>query len=395
MADVQRRVLILGARAPVALDHARRFAAQGWRVLVGDSISCHITADSRAVSGHVRLPSARFATADYARDLNVLIARERIDLLLPTCEEAFYLSRIRAHLPASLRVCVAEFDTMHALHSKWTFLQHASASGMAVPDSACVRDIGEARDWAAGRAAVLKPEYSRFGVHVQLHPQGLDDAASLPLPGNWVVQALCRGQELCSYAVADRGRLLAHVCYEPVHRLARSSSYWFRSVDCPPIRTVTAGLVARLGYTGQISFDWIRTADGRCHVLECNPRAISGVHLFDLHDALPAALDGSGSACIEPMHGRPRMIAAVMASAGLLTAAKNRQLKSWLHDWRQAQDVLAIRGDRVPLFGAVRDLASYAWQGWRQGCTLREAATCDTEWDGEPIPLPPAPPSPA
>ena len=38
MTDRQRRVLILGARAPVALDHARRFAAQGWRVLVGDSV---------------------------------------------------------------------------------------------------------------------------------------------------------------------------------------------------------------------------------------------------------------------------------------------------------------------------------------------------------------------
>lgn len=394
MTDVQRRVLILGARAPVALDHARRFAAQGWRVLAGDSISCHITADSRAVSTSVRLPSARFATAEYARALNAVIARERIDLLLPTCEEAFYLSRIRACLPAALRVCVADFDTMRTLHSKWAFLQHARASGMAVPDSACVRSIAEARDWAAGRAVVLKPEYSRFGVHVQLHPQGLDDAALLPLPGNWVVQALCRGQELCSYAIADGGRLLAHVCYEPVHRLARSSSYWFRSVDCPPIRSATAALVQRLGYTGQIAFDWIRTGDGRCHVLECNPRAISGVHLFDVNDALPAALDGTGVACIEPTHDQPRMIAAVMASAGLLTAMRSGQTRRWWHDWRAARDVLAISGDRAALLGAVRDLASYAWQGWRQGCTLREAATCDTEWDGEPIPMPAtAPPS--
>lgn len=390
MADPRPSVLILGARAPVALDHARRFAAQGWRVLAGDSISCHITADSRSVAACVRLPSARFATADYARELNAVIARERIDLLLPTCEEAFYLSRIREQLPATLRVCVADFDTMRALHSKWLFLRHAHASGMVVPDSARVDSIGDARDWAGDRPVVLKPEYSRFGVHVQLHPRGLDDAASLPLPGSWVVQALCQGQELCSYAVADGGRLLAHVCYEPVHRLARSSSYWFRSVDCPPIRAATAALVAQLGYTGQIAFDWIRTADGRCQALECNPRAISGVHLFDLHDHLPAALDGSASECIEPAHGRSRMIAAVMASAGVVSALRTGQAGRWLRDWQQARDVLAIAGDRAPLAGAVRDLASYTWQGWRQGCTLREAATRDTEWDGEPIPLPPA-----
>ena len=78
---------------------------------------------------------------------------------------------------------------MRALHSKWLFLRHAHASGMAVPDSARVDSIGDARDWAGDRPVVLKPEYSRFGVHVQLHPRGLDDAAPLPLPGNWVVQA--------------------------------------------------------------------------------------------------------------------------------------------------------------------------------------------------------------
>jgi NAD(P)-dependent dehydrogenase (short-subunit alcohol dehydrogenase family) len=54
-----RNVLILGGRAPVALDHARRFAHQGWTVWVADSIPCQISGASRAVSATLRVASPR------------------------------------------------------------------------------------------------------------------------------------------------------------------------------------------------------------------------------------------------------------------------------------------------------------------------------------------------
>jgi hypothetical protein len=56
---VTRNVLILGGRAPAALDHARRFAHQGWTVRVADSIPCQISGASRAVSATLRVASPR------------------------------------------------------------------------------------------------------------------------------------------------------------------------------------------------------------------------------------------------------------------------------------------------------------------------------------------------
>ncbi|QDI05926.1 MBL fold metallo-hydrolase [Xanthomonas cerealis pv. cerealis] len=47
-------VLITGARAPVALDLARRFAAQGWRVHLADSVACRISGWSHAVAASHR-----------------------------------------------------------------------------------------------------------------------------------------------------------------------------------------------------------------------------------------------------------------------------------------------------------------------------------------------------
>ncbi len=380
-----RRVLILGGRAPVALDHARRFHRLGWTVQVADSIPCRLTGWSSAVARTHAVRAPRYDARGFVSDLNRIVRVERIDLLLPSCEEALHLSRHRAALPASLHVAVDAFDTLAALHSKWIFLGLARQHGMPVPDSGRVHTLEQAREWAQGRPVVLKPEFSRFGVHVRLYPHGIPaDAAALAPLGAWVVQAYLDGDELCSYAIAHRGRLLAHAIYRPLHRLRRSSSYYFQPVQRPAITTAIADFVAGTHYSGQISFDWIEQDGHRARALECNPRATSGLHLFRNDVDLPGALLGDGS-LHEPAQDRARMIAVLMATAGLQDALMRGQPGRWLRDWRQADDVIAVAGDRLAPAGSLLDLASYARLALQQGCNLREAATRDIEWDGEPL----------
>ena len=379
------KVLVLGGRAPAALDHARRFQRQGWQVQVADSIPCRLSGWSSAVSATHALRPPREDPRGFIDDLVRIVREQGIDLVLPTCEEVFHLARHRQRLPPGVRVAVDAFESLRALHSKWEFVGLARRHGLPVPATARVQALGEAREWAAGRGVVLKPEYSRFGVHVRLYPQGIPiDAPELPPLGAWVVQAFTHGDELCSYGIADRGRLLAHALYRPAYRLNRSSSYYFDPVEHPAIRDAIAAFVAGIGYTGQISFDWIEAADGSAAVLECNPRATSGLHLFPFDAALPAALLGEGD-LQEPVQPRAKMIAALMASAGLQAAVRSGQVSRWWNDWRRADDVAAVRGDRIPAAGSMVDMASYARIAWTSGCTLREAATRDIEWDGEPL----------
>lgn len=378
-------VLILGGRAPVALDHARRFAMRGWRVHVADSIPCRLSGWSRSVTATHALRSPRRDPDGFAADLDAIAASHRIDLLLPTCEEAFHLSHVRGRLPKELQVAVDDFDKLRALHSKWEFLGLARRHGMDVPDSARVHSLDEARAWAGGRGLVMKPEFSRFGVHVRLHPRGLPAAAPpLPVQGPWVAQAYLDGRELCSYGIAHGGELLAHAVYHPGWRLRRSSSYYFAGEDHPRLRDAVAALVRGIHYSGQISFDWILGEDGRYRVLECNPRATSGLHLFTPDEDLPAALRGEGP-LREPAPGSARMIAALMRTAGWWTAVRQGRLETWRRDWHRARDVIALPGDRLPAIGSIGDLGSYARLALGQRCNLREAATRDIEWDGEPL----------
>lgn len=377
-------VLILGGRAPVALDHARRFAHQGWTTYVADSVPCRLSGWSNAVAGTVLLAPPRTAPRAFIDDLTRAITRHRIDLVIPTCEEVFFLSRYRGYLTDAVRIAVDEFDKLQMLHSKWHFQTLARECGGNPPPSMAVNTVAEAREWAGNTPLVLKPEFSRFGVHVRIHPSGmLPDEPEFDLPGRWVAQHFRSGQELCSYSVADKGRLLAHCVYRPLHRLGRSSSFYFAYREALLIRQFVETLVARIGYTGQISFDWIESEDGIPSVIECNPRAISGVHLFSMDDALPAALAGCADACVVPSARQPRMLASVMLTAGLAHALRHRRIGGWLRDFGAASDVLAIGGDRLPALGALMDIASFGRMAIRHGCTLREAATRDIEWDGE------------
>ena len=137
------------------------------------------------------------------------------------------------------------------------------------------------------------------------------------------MQSFRAGRELCSYSIAVNGELRAHAAYEPGYRLARSSSYYFDPVAEPRIESFVERFVRKTAFTGQISFDWIRGADGRLSVIECNPRAISGLHMFERTAPLPQAIIGGPLASrISPVNPQARMIGIFMLTAGLVSSIR-------------------------------------------------------------------------
>lgn len=384
--NAQRSVLVLGARSPVALELSRRFKHAGWHVIVADSIPHRMTAWSGAVDRSIRLPAPRVSLSAYAKALSSAITQHGIALVVPTCEEVFHLSAVRPSLPSSTRVCVADLQTLRRLHSKWDVLGLANPDGANGPDSELVESEEQARAWARDAPVVLKPEFSRFGSETRVFDQGLPmQPLGIAWSKRWLVQEFCRGDEVCSYSIASEGRLLAHATYQPLRRLARSASYCFQSVDAEPVLQCVRRLVATLNFTGQIGFDWIRQADGQYRLIECNPRAVSGVHLFERGACLPDALVGTAGECIQPLAGVSCMLAPVMLGAGLPQALAEGDYMRWKREWISASDVISAPADRRPLAGSLIDLFSYAGVAVRNGCTFREASTLDIFWNGEPL----------
>ncbi|MBL9199481.1 MAG: hypothetical protein JNL39_03200 [Opitutaceae bacterium] len=382
------RVLITGGRAPVAVDLARSFAAAGAYVVVADSAPCFLARATRAAARAVRVPPPREEPRAFARAIREIAVRERIDRIVPTCEEVFYLGRFAAELRDVAELFCADFPQLEQLHDKGRFAALARGLGIGVPETwrlTATTDLDAVP--LRPEELVLKPVFSRFAVHTLVRPTAEAARAIQPTAARpWVAQRFVAGRELCSYAVARAGRLTAHALYAPAWRAGRGSGFYFEPMHRPAIEAFTARLVAQLDYTGQIAFDFIEAPDGGIHVIECNPRATSGLHLFAGSAALAAAFDPAAKAIARPAGERAAMLGAAMATIGGWQAFRHAQPRRWLADAWRARDALWSWRDPAPAGFVFVGLAATLALAARRGITPQAASTRDIEWDGEPIP---------
>ena len=371
-------VLVTGARAPVALEVARSFAALGWRVHLADSVPATAARWSRLGAPVHRLPPPRTNFAQFRHHLAALALRTGADLIVPTCEEVFYVAAAEPGVP----VFAPPLATLRDLHSKARFIDLARQTGLDVPETRLVTDPGALTGLDRGRI-VLKPEFSRFAAATLLRPSARQIARLRPSPEHaWVAQEFVAGEELCLWAAVRGGQATAHALYRPLWRHGRSAAYAFEAVDWPPALEIATCIAGATRMTGHLAFDLIRTPDGRAVPIECNPRAVSGVHLF-AGDTLARAILGEPQP--PPTPGTRRHFAPAMALMGLPTALTRGELRAFTATWRSGADAIGRPGDRWPALGAVVDAARFAALGLTRRRNPTRQTTADIEWNGEPI----------
>ena len=422
------RVLITGGRAPCALDLARGFAARGAEVYTAESLKYPLCAASRAVKRNFRVPAPAQDPAGYAAALREIVRGEGIRLLLPTCEEIFYVSAYQGSFGPDCRVLAPSLETLRELHSKWAFIALCARLGFAVPETFRLGEgteakiAGEAPPLRLGEPAyLLKPEFSRFSARLSRHEQ-LDEARAHAKRegGAWVAQRYAGGELLCTYAVAHEGRLLAHAAYR-APQTASGASVCFRSDADPQAREWVELFVQRTGFSGQIAFDFIRTQGGKLLPIECNPRATSGVHLLlapqmrrganrrgandrpipeqsaagpnapvnkSIHkpDLLDALADPARIA--EPLIANPArtpMLLLPMLGSGLGQLHSPKRAARWFGDFCGSRDVLLRSGDAAVLPQALRMMLELRRTARSNGQTTSEASVVDIGWNGQQI----------
>lgn len=379
-------VLITGARAPVAVDLARAFAAAGHRPFLADSVKPWAAGWSRAGRGRiVRLPPARYDFAAYAAALAAWVEQHRPALVVPTCEEVFYVAAAAARMGFADQVFAPPLPVLRTLHSKYLFPALARSLGIKAPETwritsrARLADVGIAAD-----ALVLKPEYSRFGSHTLIRPDGrtlerCDASPDVP----WVAQRFLKGEEICLWTAARDGRIVASAAYRPLWRHGQAAAYAFERIDSPAAVAVAARVAAATRLSGHLSFDIILTPGGEAIPIECNPRAVSGLHLLDASPDLARAILGEGPP-VQPAADL-RYLAPAMLLLGPGAAAGGGRWRALLEDWRRGQDALGRPGDRMPMLGALIDAARFALVGLTRRRSAAGQTTDDIEWNGEPI----------
>jgi hypothetical protein len=295
-------------------------------------------------------------------------------------------------LPASCRVFTSDFALLRRLHHKGRFADLTAGWPVAAPETRLLETVGDVESLYDESAAwVFKPAYSRFAASTLIRPTAARLRKVHPTPLQpWVAQRFVRGREHCSFSVFVDGRPTITASYHPRYRVGQGSGILFEPTSPPQLPEFLERFGASTGYTGQAGFDFIEDESGRLHVLECNPRATSGVHLLghrplDLVGALTASCDAAPA----PVPA-PQMLALAMvffaAPRALMQGAPG--WAAFASDYRTAADVITRNGDRGPLFAQIPGFVEILLRAARRRCSLLAAATADIEWNGQPLEAP-------
>lgn len=381
--------LITGLRGPAALDWVRRLGRAGHRVAAADSLRWPIGRKSRYLSHYEVLPYAREDSLAYALTVKRAAEEFGADWIIPNCEEIFFLARHREIFTGKARLLAEPLEVLEMLHHKGKFARFTQTSDgpafkIQAPEShefssreafevfVSTQPSGSLDHW------VLKATFSRFAAQVKIKPT-LEDCRSIhPTVDNpWIAQRFIPGTPSCSYSLAIDGVITAHTAYFPKHSIDGGAGFYFEPLVRPDLLEFASEVVARLNFSGQIAFDFIDSESG-VRVIECNPRATSGVFLLNSSDPLPY-FSATGGQDLWPMTMTPKMI-----GSGMIFYPGRRA--RW-HDYRRGTDVLSPPDDRVGILARPRQL----WELLQRSKELDNhynliaSATDDFEWNGGPM----------
>jgi hypothetical protein len=379
-------VLITGARAPIALDLARSFAAAGFEAHLADSIRPWAARLGRFAPDRLhRLAPPRFAFQAFADDLARLVDRLDPVLIVPTCEEVFYLAVAAARLGISGRLFAPPPDLLRRLHSKVAFAELCRSVGVAAPQTRRVETPAALDAWRErSHRLVFKPEFSRFAARTLVRPGPAALGALVPTPwAPWAVQDFVAGEEVCLWSACRAGEVVAFAAYRPLWRLGRAAAYYFETDPDPAMLALARTLARATGATGHLSYDVIRRPDGTLAPIECNPRGVSGLHLFDAEPRLARALIGQTP--LQEPRTRARHVGPAMWLFGAPDALLRGRLGAFRRDLARSRDVLVRPDAPLALAGALIDAGRFTLAGLSRGRSAAGQTTDDIEWNGEAI----------
>ncbi len=378
------RILITGGRAPAALELARVFHHAGHTVFMAESLRGHLSQPSNTIEKNFIIPQPRQQTFAFIATLKKIIIENQIDMLIPTCEEVFYIAMEREQFPCL--VFAEPIKKLNDFHNKWNFVVNAVEQELYVPETMLIRNQDDLlHAYSQWRKLVIKPVYSRFASRTLILPTLKQALSTLRFDSksNWVAQEYKAGRQICTYSVCLNGRVTAHTAYPSTFTAGQGATIAFEHINHPAIFKWVKTFVEKNDFTGQIAFDFIETPDGQLYGLECNPRATSGVHLLASHPNFVEAFLNPNILCINPVKDHTSMLASAMLIYGFPNALKKNKLGSWFSTFFTSRDVIFDIKDPRPFLLQFRSIFAYLKIARKKKITPLEASTFDIEWNGK------------
>lgn len=364
----------------MALEIARALNTAGQRVISTDSFRYPLTAGSSAIDRHYTHRPPAENPEGFCEDLINIIRKEEVDLLIPTCEEVFYVSRFLERLQRECSVLCSPMDILKSFHSKIEILHLAENAGFAIPETRVLEE-GEYPEGLDGSGKVLKREFCRFGTDVLMEPGKKDiDRFLKKKMGRVLIQEKIKGREICIYGIARQGKLLASAQYHPLYKLKDTASLYFQKVYYEELEEKLRELCRIHGFHGQISLD-VMLSEESFYILECNPRATSGVHLFERQALGRVLIHGQE---IAPGENGNAMVSLLMLLMVFPRSFLQGKARTFFCDYRGARNIFEEKNGSCLILRQFASLLELWGKSLRYGLSLQAASTRDIEWNGNP-----------
>jgi len=361
------KILITCPRAPVTIEWIGVFSRAGHEVILVDSLNFPIAKYYKNTK-FIKIASPRLDFENYKKDITKLI--NEVDWVIPNCEDLFYLSRVRDSIETNTFFFMPKSDLLFELHHKFKFFKHLNEY-IKFPRTELLTDISQIN---IDEKSILKPVFSRFGRSVirevtQDNIKDIEISKAYP----WVQQQKIVGEAVCNYALILNGELLAHVAYKPMYLLNGAAATYFESCIDERLEKFIEQFAKDTNYTGQVAFDFID--DGQdLYVLECNPRATSGLHV--LSEGL--SFEDNTFVYKKKMESLAYRVGTTLYSLFGVKALFKGEFKTLQQDFKRAKDVL----EGVPVYSQALSMVGMVQQALMYRKEITSASTFDIEFDG-------------
>lgn len=380
-----RNILITGGRAPATLHLCRLLKKAGYNIYAAESIKSHLCKYSNSIKNNFYVPSPNDDYDGYINSLIEIIKNNEIDFVIPTCEELFHISKSKSKLEEFCIVFTDDFYKLNKLHNKFEFINCFKSYGFNVPSTWRLTSYDHLKklvnSFDVDRKFVLKPVYSRFASQVQFIKIGRKfPKIYINEDFPWILQEFIDGIQYCTYSIAHKGKLTAHTTYPTRFTAGIGANIYFEDIKQSAIFNIIKTFVSKENFTGQIAFDFILTKEGIPYVLECNPRATSGLHLFNFEDHLEVAFFNTKDNLLIPKASKPYCLKLAMFIYGF----KNGYVfkKDWFKAITNSRDVVFDKDDIKPFFGQFAATFYLLYKSLILHKTVLETTTIDIEMGG-------------
>lgn len=292
-----QNILITGGKMTKALQLARSFHKAGHNVTLIETHKYWLSGHrfSNAVKNFHTVPAPEKDPEGYCQGILKIVQTDNIDAFIPVSSPvASYYDSLAGELIAPYcQVIHFPSQVTQTLDDKFTLCEQARAFGLSAPRAYLITDPQQIIDFdfpQDGSQYIIKSisynSVSRLDM-TKFPFAGMEAyVRNLPISKEnpWIMQEFITGQEYCTHSTVRKGKIRLHCC-------SKSSPFQvnYEHGSNPAIYAWVEQFVKDLNLTGQVSFDFIQTQEGKVYPIECNPRTHSAITMFYNHPGLADA----------------------------------------------------------------------------------------------------------